>query len=101
MDCKTCSKRGEQKLKLLFDKNKYSRDGRHSNCKECRAAYIEKNKDEIYRKSRAYCKANREHVRALKRAWEARQRRALKKGPGQSSNNEMTQAWLEFQDDPM
>lgn len=96
MEEKACSRCGETKPRILFDKNCTSSDGLHSNCKECRRAYIDRNRDEIYRKNRAYYRKNRRAIVLKKRKKHAAAKRAAKREGG--VNEQMLLAWELFQD---
>lgn len=104
---KTCSKCGEAKPLDCFDKNRQSKDGRFSHCKECRSEYRAANRERIraynaewraqnadyfaeYRAanaqrrsdySRRWRQANLERARIVSRAWyQANKEQKLEKG---------------------
>ena len=64
---KICNKCGMDKDECEFSKDKTSKDGLQSNCKECvkiyNKQYYEKNKEKIKKRSKGYRKANGEYYK--------------------------------------
>lgn len=66
---KTCTKCGETKGVDGFSRDRSTRDGLCSQCKECRRAYKEAHREERCDKGRAYYEAHREEIRARQRVY--------------------------------
>lgn len=60
---KICSKCGEEKLLNCFGKDKYSKDGLTSTCKECRKKYYRDNKETISRRSKKYREVHKDEYK--------------------------------------
>lgn len=70
MTTKRCPKCGQVKPTIEFSRNKRSRDGLQSSCKDCNRAYREAHREQKREYNRAYHEANREEILAKKRAYE-------------------------------
>jgi len=70
---KNCSKCGELKPLLEFNRRKSAKDGRRSECKKCQRsidrAYYEDNADKVAARTSEYYRANKEKYRELGRNW--------------------------------
>lgn len=57
---KKCSKCKESKLIVEFSKDKYRKDGLKNQCKSCRKAHYQDNKEQVLAQHKEYYQANRE-----------------------------------------
>ena len=69
MKTKTCPKCGETKDVGEFVKDKSKKDGLAGNCKSCKKAYREANKEKIAERQRAYQEANKEKLAEQRKAY--------------------------------
>ena len=76
VDLKTCTKCNEEKPASEFNKNKATKDGLASHCKECRKAYRKANREAIREYHRNYCEEYREANRAYHRKYSKENRDA-------------------------
>jgi len=63
MNLKTCGKCKEEKPLSEFNKNKNTKDGLCSDCRECKRQYYKENKEKIKRQGAKYYKENTEKIR--------------------------------------
>ena len=98
---KKCPKCGISKLKKCFSKKKASKDGLQSNCKDCRNARYQENKDEIAEYNAKRYQENKDEIKAHKAKPEtkakrnARERKRIKTDEGfRIRQNLRTRLWL-------
>jgi hypothetical protein len=76
---KQCTKCKEIKLSSEFSKNKHSKDGYYSNCKDCKkrtdALYAKKNKDKLALMNKKWTEKNKDKVREYKNSWKRYKRK--------------------------
>lgn len=67
---KCCTKCGENKALVEFNKSSSTKDGFRRECRRCAAAYYQTNKDKLKACMAAWRLANRERLKAAKAAWD-------------------------------
>jgi hypothetical protein len=78
-DSKKCSKCGIEKSLEEFSKDKSSKDGYISHCKECIKKYQEKNKDKIKEQRKKYKEENKDKIKESDKKYRVDNKEQIKK----------------------
>jgi len=78
MQTKKCSKCGEVKAVSEFYKDKYSKDGVRSSCKECKKQYYKANNEKILGQKKQHYKANKKKIKKYNKQYQQANKEKIK-----------------------